>query len=280
MMAWQRLLRLAGLIAAGVALFLFFTYLLFPTARIDAVINRLLATQGLSLSPGASKTILPGLAWNNLLLSSDQGALLSCDLLKVRLGLLPLLTGRVALGAAAAIGTGRLELEYGLTGSKALELHAQGISLAEIPFFKTVLGARAGGALWSEGVLTRAPKGVNGELKLEVKQLEFAGVKLGGFPLPDAANLRSQGMVRVTNGAARLESFTLEGEGIYMRLSGDLPSGASAATTPLNLALEIMPKAEFLERQKLVFMLLAKFTVSPGVYKVPIRGTLLKPEIM
>lgn len=280
MMARQRLLRLAGLVAAGACLFLFFTYILFPTARIDAVINQQLAAQGLSLSPGASKTILPGLAWKGVVLSSDQGALLVCDRLKVRLGLLPLLIGRVALGAAASIGAGRLELEYGLTGKKALELHSEGISLAEIPFFKTVLGARAGGTLWSEGVLTRAPKGVNGELKLEVKQLEFAGVKLGAFPLPDVANLRSQGMVRVTNGVARLESFTLEGEGVYMRLSGDLPSGASAASAPLNLALEIMPKAEFLERQKLVFMLLAKFAVSPGVYRVPIKGTLLKPEIL
>jgi hypothetical protein len=53
-----------------------------------------------------------------------------------------------------------------------------------------------------------------------------------------------------------------------------------AATAPLNLVLEIMPKPEFLESQKLVFMLLARFMVSPGVYLVPIRGTLLKPEIL
>jgi type II secretion system protein N len=108
----------------------------------------------------------------------------------------------------------------------------------------------------------------------------LSGVKLGAFPLPDASNLRTQGMVRVTNGAVRLESLTLEGEGIYMRLSGDLPSGANATSTPLNLELEIMPKPEFLEKQKLVFMLLAKFAVSPGVYRLPIRGTLLKPEIL
>jgi hypothetical protein len=65
-----------------------------------------------------------------------------------------------------------------------------------------------------------------------------------------------------------------------MRLSGDLPMAASAATAPLNLVLEIMPKPEFLDSQKLVFMLLARFMASPGVYRVPIRGTLLKPEIL
>jgi len=48
----------------------------------------------------------------------------------------------------------------------------------------------------------------------------------------------------------------------------------------LDLLLEIMPKPEFLEKQKLVFLLLARFMASPGVYRVPIKGTLLKPVIL
>lgn len=276
----RRLIQIAAYLAAGGFLLVVLTYLLFPMGRVNAVINQQLAAQGLTLTPGAHKTILPGLAWNDLLLSSDRGALLRCERLKLQLGLLSLLKGRVTVAAAASIGSGRLDLEYGVTGKKALVLHADGISLAAVPFFKTVLGAKAGGSLWSEGSVTRGPQGLNGELKLEIRQLEFSGVKLGAFPLPDAANLRSQGMVRVTNGNARLESFTLQGEGIYMRLSGDIPSGANAANAPLNLVLEIMPKPEFLEKQKLVFMLLARFAASPGVYRLPIRGTLLKPEIL
>jgi type II secretion system protein N len=167
-----------------------------------------------------------------------------------------------------------------LNGKAALDLGADGIALADIPFFKSVLGAKAAGKLWSQGVLQRSTKGLNGDLKLEIQQLEFSGVKLGAFPLPDAANLKTQGMVKVTGGKARLESFTLEGDGVYMRLSGEIPSGASAAVTPLSMSLEIMPKPDFLEKQKLVFMLLAKFMTSPGVYTVPIRGTLLKPQIL
>lgn len=276
----RRLIQIAAYLAAGGFLLVVLTYLLFPMGRVNAVINQQLAAQGLTLTPGAHKTILPGLAWNDLLLSSDRGALLRCERLKLQLGLLSLLKGRVTVAAAASIGSGRLDLEYGVTGKKALVLHADGISLAAVPFFKTVLGAKAGGSLWSEGSVTRGPQGLNGELKLEIRQLEFSGVKLGAFPLPDAANLCSQGMVRVMNGNARLESFTLQGEGIYMRLSGDIPSGANAANAPLNLVLEIMPKPEFLEKQKLVFMLLARFAASPGVYRLPIRGTLLKPEIL
>ena len=276
----QRLLKGLALALAGLALFLVFIYIFLPLQRVNSAIDQALASQGLVLTPGARKTVLPGLAWNNLLLSSNQGALLSCERLKVRPRLWPLLTGQATLKAAASIGAGRLKADIGLNGKQALDLQAHGINLADIPFFKTVLGARMGGSLWSEGLVKRSPQGLNGELKLEVRQLEFSGVKLGAFPLPDVSKLASQGMVRVTNNRIRLESFTLQGEGIYMRLSGDIPGGANAVNLPLNLSLEIMPKPDFLEKQKLVFMLLTKFMVAPGVYQVPIRGTLLKPEIL
>jgi type II secretion system protein N len=276
----RTLARRAAILAAVLVLFLLFSYLLFPTGRIDAALAQVLARQGLSLAPAVHKTLLPGLAWDDMLLSSEQGPLLSCRRLQVRALLLPLLTGRAVVSGGATIGKGHLDVIYALNGKAAVDLDAEDISLAEIPFFKSVLGAKAGGTLWSRGKLLRGAKGLSGDLKIEVKQLEYSGVKLGAFPLPDAVNLKTQGMVRVSDGKVRLESFTLEGDGIFMRLSGEIPSGANAGVAPLNMSLEIMPKPEFLEKQKLVFMLLAKFMTSPGVYTVPIRGTLLKPQIL
>jgi type II secretion system protein N len=275
-----RLPRRVGFLALATIFFLLFCYLLFPTSRIDALVAQILAQKGLTLAPEVQKTLLPGLAWDNLVLSSEQGPLFQSERLQVRPLLLPLLIGRAVISGGATIGKGRLDIRYALNGKAALYLDADGISLAEIPLFKSVLGAKAVGTLWSQGALQRGAKGLSGDLKLEVKQLEFSGVKLGAFALPDVADLKTQGMVRVSDGKARLESFTLEGDGIYMRLSGDLPLGDNTGVTPLDMSLEIMPKPEFLEKQKLVFLLLLKFMVSPGVYKVPIRGTLLKPVIL
>ncbi|MHB8121499.1 MAG: type II secretion system protein GspN [Desulfuromonadaceae bacterium] len=279
-MKGARLVRASALVAAGLALFLLFSYLLFPTGRIDAAMAQALSQQGLTLSPSVHKTLLPGLAWDDMLLSSEQGPLLSCRRLQVRPLLLPLFVGRVVLSGGATIGKGHVDVKYALNGKEALDVDSEGISLADLPFITSVLGAKAAGNLWAKGALQRGPKGLSGDLKLEIKQLEFSGVRLGAFPLPDAAGLNTQGLVRVSEGKARLESFTIEGNGIYMRLSGDIPSGANAAVTPLNMSLEIMPKPDFMEKQKLVFMLLARFMASPGVYKVPIRGTLLKPQIL
>jgi type II secretion system protein N len=280
MMKNGSLLLRAGFLAAALVLFVMFSYLFFPTDRIDAIVARTLAQQGLTLAPAVRKTLLPGLAWDKPLLSSDQGALLQCERISIRALLLPLLTGHAVVSGSAAFGGGHLDARYALNGTTALDLAADGISLAEIPFFKSVLGAKAAGKLWIQGKLQRGTKGLSGDLKLEIQQLDFSGVKLGAFPLPDAANLKTQGMVQVTDSKARLESFTIAGDGLYMRLSGDVPVGANAAVTPLNMTLEIMPKPEFLEKQKLVFILLAKFMTAPGVYTVPIRGTLLKPAIL
>lgn len=266
--------------AVILVIFLLCSYLFFPTARIDAVLAQALSQQGITLAPAVHKTILPGIAWDNLRVSSAQGLLLQCQRLQIRPLLLPLFTGKIVVASEATIGEGTLGVRYALNGADALNLAADRISLSDIPFFKSILGAKASGSFWSQGHLQRGAKGVSGDVKLEIKKLEFSGVKLGDFPLPDAANLKTQGILRVTDGKARLESFTIEGDGIYMRLSGALPSGANAATAPLNMSMEIMPKPEFLEKQKLVFMLLAKFMTSPGVYTVPIRGTLLKPEIL
>lgn len=276
----RRLLSSIAIPAAVLLLLVALTYLFFPVGRVNTVITRQLEAQGLTLTPAARKTFLPGLAWDDVMLSSGQGALVGCDLLKARLLLAPLLGGRVKLGASAIIRNGHLDLEYGLNGEDLLWLRGDGINLADIPFFKTVLSARAAGNLWMEGDVRRGPKGESGEIKLEVRQLEFSGVKLGGFSLPDASNLRTRGMIRISNGNVRVESFTLQGEGIYMRVSGDIPGGAAAVNAPLNLVLEIMPNPEFLEKQKLVFLLLAKFMISPGNYRLPIRGTLLNPLIL
>lgn len=274
------LARGAVLTFVWLSLFIVCVYVLFPSRRINEVIDQALLSQGLNLTPAAHKTILPGLAWDNALFSSQQGPLIRCDQLSVRPLLLKLLTGRIVLGSTASMGAGRLNFEQTVTGPQTVQVTADKLSLSEMPFFKTVLGARVGGSLWSEGRATRGPQGWNGELKLEISRLEFSGIRLGAFSLPDAGNLNSKGMVRITAGKARLESLTLMGEGIYMRLSGDLPLGLDPGAAPLDLVLEIMPKPEFLDKQKLVFLLLAKFMVSPGVYRVPIKGTLLKPEIL
>lgn len=275
-MGCRRLLKLAGLALAGLFLFLGLVYCLIPVGRIATLIDRNLSSRNLTMTPEPRKTLLPGLAWKRPLLSSPRGALVGCDTLALRLRLLPLLAGRLRLGGEARLGDGRIALEYGLNGKELLALEANGINLADVPLFRTLLAARVDGTLAAGGRVLRGADGANGRLRLEVPQLAFSGVRLGGIPLPDASRLRCRGTLAISNDRLRLESLSLQGDGLFMRLSGALPAAAEA---PLDLVLEIMPKADFMERQKAVFLLLSRFMVSPGNYRIPIRGTVLKPEV-
>lgn len=274
-----RLFRTAALVLGGVLLLILLTYWFIPTGRINAVIDRALENRGLSLAPGAHKKALPGLEWDNPMLSSRRGALVGCDRASLRLRLAPLLLGRVKLGLTAAVRNGRVEMEYSPNGQEVLSVDASGVNLADIPLFKTALSGNVAGELRVTGLLRRGQEGVAGEFRLEVKQLGFSGVKLGTLLLPDVSDLHCRGMIRIADNRRRLESFSIQGSDVYVRLSGEIPSGSDAMDTPLDLTAEVMPKPVFWERHRTVFLLLSRFMVSPGNYRIPIRGTLLKPEI-
>ena len=48
-------------------------------------------------------------------------------------------------------------------------------------------------------------------------------MKIGEMPLPAVSDETIQGMLRVKDGRGRVESLTLEGSGLYARLSGEIP---------------------------------------------------------
>jgi type II secretion system protein N len=84
-------------------------------------------------------------------------------------------------------------------------------------------------------------------------------------------------MIALNGGDATIESFTLQGDGLYVRLKGNIRPGPSLAAAPLEITMELMPKPDFLEKQKFVFLLLAKYLDTPGHYRIPVRGSLGKP---
>ncbi|MBT0664038.1 type II secretion system protein GspN [Geobacter pelophilus] len=265
---------------AGLLLFLCLTIMFVPAAELQRLAARALAPYGLTITASSFGKAFPlGINAKGFSLSGQSGELLSFDRLELRLRLLPLFLGRVVASAKATIGTGTIESEAELTRKGRLNLSCSNIRLEAIPFFKTVAGAQAKGDLRIKGEVAGQGKGAKGALQIEARDLDLKGVTISGTQLPDASYKTMQGMLRIKEGKVNLESVTLKGDGLYVRLSGDFPAGYQPAATPLNLKVELMPKPEFLESQKFVFLLLAKYTVSPGNYLIPIRGTLASPQL-
>jgi type II secretion system protein N len=275
-----RALYLALGIPAALLCFLFLTLLFTPNDAIKGLLARAADNAGYTLDcTGLGKRFPVGLKADALELSSEKGSLLKLRDARVALELLPLLTGKLRLSYAGRIGTGEIEGDLDLGKNQGWTVHASAVRLEDIPFFTTVAAARIKGELKLNGKLVTRKGISDGDLQLEVRAAELAGVKLGEMPLPDASYREVRGALSIEKGHAILKSFTLNGDGIYVRLKGDTVLANPLGNSALNLTMEMMPKPAFLERQKFVFLLLTKYQSSPGAFSVPIHGTLAHPAI-
>ncbi|MBU5635722.1 type II secretion system protein GspN [Geomonas sp. Red69] len=276
----KRTLYLACGVPATLFLFLLLTLLFTPNHAIKGVLVRAAENAGYTLEcTGFGKSFPLGLKADKVELGSEKGAILKLGQVKVRLELLPLLTGKARLAYRCSIGAGEAAGELDLGRSKGWSIQCRGVRLEDIPFFSTVAEAKVRGELKLNGKMEANKGGGSGDLQLEVRAAEVAGVKIGSMPLPDASYREVRGALKIDKGRAVLKSFTLNGDGIYVRLSGDTVLGNPVGASPLNLTMEMMPKPSFLERQKFVFLLLTKYQSSPGAFKVPIGGTLAHPSL-
>ena len=276
----RRALYLACGIPAAILWFLFLSLFFTPNDAIKGTLLRFADNAGYTLDlTGFGKTFPVGFKADALELSSQKGSLIKLLDARVRLELLPLLTGKLRISYSGMIGTGELNGEIDLGQGKGWSVQGKGVRLEEIPFFTTVAGARIKGDLRLDGKMV-TKKGVGeGNLQLEVRGAELAGLKIGEMSIPDADYKQVRGAVSFEGGRAVLKSFTLEGNDIYMRLKGDTMLATPVGQSSLNLTLEMMPKPAFLDRQKFVFLLLMKYQSSPGAFSIPIHGTLAHPAI-
>lgn len=276
----RRTLYLACGVPAGILLFLLLTLLFTPNHAIQGVLVRAAENAGYTLEcTGFGKAFPLGVNSDTVVLSSAKGSLVKLRDVRVRLELLPLLAGKARLACRAGIGAGEVKGDFELGKKGGWNLDCKRVRLEDIPFFSSVAEARVKGELRLTGKMASVKGAGSGEMQLEVKAAEVAGVKIGAMPLPDAAYREVRGALKIDKGRAVLKSFTLNGDGIYVRLSGDTILAQPVGASPLNIAMEMMPKPSFLERQKFVFLLLTKYQTSPGAFKIPVHGTLAHPAI-
>jgi type II secretion system protein N len=275
--------RWGAMAAAGIGgllLFVVFVIIFTPATAVQGVVERALSSAGYTFRASQFGKALPlGIKAGNVEIADERGVLFKADDAAVRLRLLPLLTGRISFGFRAGIRGGEATGDFSPSRGGEMDFQISKVRLEDIPFFTNVTDVRAIGELQAEGEFRGNGGSANGKARLEIKSLQLNGVKIGGIPLPDASYDTVRGALKVTGGKAVLESATLQGDGIYVRLSGDFPVTNPLGAAPLNLTLELMPKPDFMEKQKLVFLLLARYLASPGNYRIPIHGTLGRPAI-
>jgi type II secretion system protein N len=271
---------IAGSIVAALFFVASLTVIFIPTQEIQGVLERALEREGYTMRTGQFAKAFPvGVKARNLEIGNERGTLLKFDTVSARLSLPALLVGHIRINCHGEIGRGSVEGHITLRRVMDFSLKLDDVRLEDIPLFQTLAGARVRGDLHARAEFGEEQGIYGGELRLWAREAVLNGVKIGGTPLPDASYENVQGLYRLKGNRGTLETFSLQGRGIYVRLKGDIPLAKPPGSAPLNLTLELMPKPSFLESQKFVFLLLTKYLTTPGHYAIPIRGTLAKPTI-
>ncbi|MCL2760269.1 MAG: type II secretion system protein GspN [Desulfuromonadales bacterium] len=264
-------------ILAGIILFILLTIIFIPSSAIFDAASGALANKGYTLTASnVRKAYLLGIKGSGVTLSSEHGELLKFDKCVINMELLPLIIGRVNLDIKGAIGEGEINGTVSYRKSPAYEFYFKNIPLEMVPFFKNVMGASVKGVLKGKADIKGAGEKSNGVIRIEAQNVDLKGLKFGVMPIPDAFYQTVQGSLKIQNGSANLESFSFQGDGIYIRIKGNILLSSNA---PLNLTMELMPKPEFIQKQNLIFLLMSKYNDTPGHYSLPIRGTLTNPSI-
>jgi len=104
----------------------------------------------------------------------------------------------------------------------------------------------------------------SGEVRLSFNDMTLKSKTISGVPLPLHIFNRARASFIVKDGALNINSFALEGEGIYARIKGRV-EGKS-----LDMEIEIMPSTGF--KDGLLLLPIEKYKVSEGYYLIPVKG--------
>lgn len=108
-------------------------------------------------------------------------------------------------------------------------------------------------------------KDASGEAKFSIEDAEITPAGLAGIDIPSLNFHTARGALEFAGQSLDLKSFALEGNGVYARLKGGIKGGS------VNMELELMPEGEI---DPVVSAFIAKYKISPGYYKIPVKREL------
>ena len=150
-----------------------------------------------------------------------------------------------------------------LTGTDRLMITAGNVRINGIPLFEPL-------GIYGDGILSGSflVRDNSGELKFSVRDARLKNTSLGGVFLPLDLFHDAKGAVRFNNdNTVEVQSLAMTGAGIYARVKGTVKGN------DMNMSLELMTDSSFAPGS-LFKMMLERYRVSHGYYRVPLKGGL------
>jgi type II secretion system protein N len=210
---------------------------------------------------GIKKGLLYNFRAEQLIVRKSGNILLTIDNVEGKLDPLALIILKLPLRVSGNIGGAGISCDTDLLKTEdQVDLRIENAEIKGIPFVG-LAGLKGSGLISG----TFRVRNNTGDAKFFVRDLKLDPVPFSGIRIPLDMFQSARAALTVKSGTTVVDSFTLEGAGIYARITGEI-----VGNTP-NLVMELMPERSLAERMP-VFALLKNFEVSPGHYSIAIKN--------
>lgn len=268
-------MRKAVVIAAALVLLFFgFWHIAIPESLIINAIEKALPGEdiyiktegfkkGLFYSCSIEKTVLSKkpTAASQKTSSGKTDTLLVFENADIRLDLLSFLKFRPELDFNITLGGGNISGQASLTG-KDIKINAEKIKITGIPFFEQT--GIHGEATLSGNLRLR---GGRGDIIFTAEDLLLKNTSFSGIPIPLELFSMIKGAMTISGDTVEVQSFALEGMGLYARIKGLIKQ------KKINMTMELMLDSSF-KTEAFPLWMLEAYKISPGNYVIPLNTTL------
>ena len=235
-----------------------------PRDLIENLIEHSLQESGMIFDVrGLKKGVFYNFESEHLILKKADDTLLSIDNATGQINLLSLIMLRLPLRFSGSIAGGRIRGESDLLkGSNHVMFTVDNAEIEKIPAF-ALMGFTGSGVLSGEF----KPLDNASSIRFAMKDLHFNPAVFGDLSIPLNIFRAGRGTLVIENDKIEIESFSLEGTGVYARIKGQITG------KELNVNMELMPDKALVEKVP-AFALIKTFEVSPGHYSIPLRHSI------
>ena len=260
---------------------LFFAGLILTVSK-DFLKEKLRQSTGLIVSEEEFKKVLPigvELRHVSIMREGFKRPILTLDKLEARLDIFYLLKGEARVVVNGYKGAGSLQGDILVKGkSNTVNLWVDAMELNAVPYLDSFDLGRNVGLSGRIKMTFHKEQCPSGTVDVEGRNIDGAGLKVSGFPVPLGDVLKATLSAELKDDCnIHLKGLWLDSKNFSANVNGYVLLASQYTKSPIDLSLEIMPRASFVTENDFLLSILTKYRKSSSYYFVKIKGSIERP---
>ncbi|MBI3584438.1 MAG: type II secretion system protein GspN [Nitrospinae bacterium] len=276
----KRLFIAAGIIFTAVLLFLITFFFAFPNNLIESWLeSELNERTGLVFSIEGFQKVFPlsfEMKKMEVIYAGDNTHLFNINNINMRFLPSSLILGNIKINAYGDVGGGHISEDVIIkVGGITLNTVAKNIGLKDIPSLNSV-GLYSGVVNVYGQTIISQERCIGGFIKADGKDIDVSRLRIQGLIMPFEAIEKIGITTKLEECKLKLNGLWVEGKELSARLQGIVNVSSPFKNSPIDLTLEITPKAQLIKNDTILF-LIKDYRKSINFYSIPIKGTIGNP---